>query len=278
MKRRLLRLLTALMLVLSLCASLGVTAAADTGDVFTVTVKSGDNIVTICEAAGIDIYTYINIVKTLNGFTSDSQLVNLTAGQVLYLPTSNKAAAELTEAFAATEAANKAAAATTTTTTSTSKTTTVYPSYWSTVSVPTTSTTTTSGGTLSTGDSIGYYIVKYSVSSGDTMTGIYSSWGLNYKTYSNTILKLNKLTSLDSLRVGQTLYLPTNSATAGNIVYTVVAHKIQSGETVSGICSSYGLSYYSSTNMLETLNPGTNFNSIRAGSYLYIGLSGAYTA
>ena len=85
------------------------------------------------------------------------------------------------------------------------------------------------------------------------------------------LLKLNKLSNLNRIRAGQSLLLPVTSADAP--VYTVVEHKIASGETVTGICAAYGLNYSSSKSMLEFLNPGMNFDRIRVGACIYLALT-----
>ena len=149
----------------------------------------------------------------------------------------------------------------------------VYPSYWNTVTTPAGAGTgsTDPSITLATGDTVKYYIIRRTIQSGETLTGIYNAMGLNYNTFSSQILKLNKLSNLNQIRAGQSLLLPVTSADAP--VYTVVEHKIVSGETVTGICSAYGLNYSSSKSMLEFLNPGMNFDRIRVGACIYLALT-----
>lgn len=293
--KKLTKVLACVLLCCALASVLGVTAFAD-GDVVSVTVAGGDSVLGICQKLGVDFYTYKSVIKTLNGFTSDAQLENITVGSVVYLPASNERAAYLTQSFAATGTGTAATAATTVTATTgtvTSATVSstaaasqsnwrnqVYPSYWSSGTAVTGTVTgkvsTGSSVALATGDTVKYYIVRRTIQSGETLTGIYSAMGLNYNTFSSQILKLNKLSNLNKIRAGQSLLLPVTSADTP--VYTVVEHKIVSGETVSGICSAYGLSYGSSKSMLEFLNPGMNFDRIRVGACIYLALTSTASA
>lgn len=294
--KKLTRMLACALLCCALVSAPGVTAFAE-GDVVSVTVADGDSVLGICQRLGVDFYTYKSVIKTLNGFTSDTQLENITVGSMLYLPASNERAAYLTQSFAATGTGTTTAAASGTTagtitsaaavgSTATAAQTSwrnqVYPSYWNSGTVTTatgTATATTGSGSsvaLAAGDTVKYYIVRRTIQSGETLTGIYSAMGLNCNTFSSQILKLNKLSNLNKIRAGQSLLLPVTSADAP--VYTVVEHKIVSGETVTGICSAYGLSYSSSKSMLEFLNPDMNFDRIRVGACIYLAVKNTASA
>lgn len=276
--KKLAKMLACALLCCAMLAATGVTAAAE-GDVVSVTVASGDSVFGICQKLGVDFYTYKGIIKTLNGFSTDAQLDKIAVGRVLYLPASNERAAYLTQAFAATGASassgtlvpGSAVAGSGAATAQPSWREQVYPSYWGAVAPPAGAGAGGSSVTLANGDSVKYYIIRRTIQSGETITGIYNAMGLNYNTFSSQILKLNKLSSLNKIRAGQSLLLPVTSADAP--VYTVVEHKIVSGETVTGICAAYGLNYGSSKSMLEFLNPGMNFDRIRVGACIYLALT-----
>lgn len=279
MKKNVRNFIICAVLISALIMPLSPVACADS-DVVAITFASGDSVIGVCQRLGLDYYSCGGIIMTLNGFTSTAQLEKVAVGATLYFPVSNEKAAELTSAFAATPPAVTAPTDTPTTGTSGSASTgsawrdQTYPSYWGAASAD----STVSGGAaeggvkLAKGDSVKYYIVRRTIERGDTLTGIYSAMGLNYNTFSNQILKLNKLKNVNNLRVGQSLLLPVT--TADSAEYTVVEHKIVSGDTVSGICSAYGLSYQSERSMLEFMNPGMNFDRIRVGSYIYLALNG----
>ena len=243
--KRMTKMLACVLLCCALVSALSVTAFAE-GDVVSVTVASGDSIFGICQKLGVDFYTYKSIIKTLNGFTTDAQLDKIAVGRVLYLPASNERAAYLTQSFAATGTGTTPGTVAPGTTVGSSGAASqpnwrdqVYPSYWNTVTTPagTGTGSVDPSITLATGDTVKYYIIRRTIQSGETLTGIYNAIGLNYNTFSSQILKLNKLSNLNKIRAGQSLLLPVTSADAP--VYTVVEHKIVSCETVMRVRMKY---------------------------------------
>ena len=257
MKKRLISFIMMLVMLVSLFSVFATTASAD-AQVTTVTVAKGDTVLSICQAKGIDFYTYKNLIMKLNGFTSESAFSKIAVGTQISLPVSNAAAAAL---------ANGTTAATTTGTT---------------VAGSTTSSSLTTGtvSSLPSGDRVAYYLATYTVSSGETISGIYGGWGLSYKTYENQIVKLNNLRSVSSIQAGKTLILPTtNPGLAGSTYTTVMAHTMRSGESAYNvICSDYGLNYSSAQAMLQSLNNRTDLGVFRVGETLYIPVSGVVTA
>ena len=253
MKKRLISFIMMLVMLVSLFSVFATTASAD-AQVTTVTVAKGDTVLSICQARGIDFYTYKNLIMKLNGFTSESAFNRIAVGTQISLPVSNQAAASL-----ANGGVNSATTGTT-------------------VAGGTTSGSLTTGtvSSLPTGDHVAYYLATYTVEKGETIGGIYSRWGLSYKTYANQIVKLNNLRSINSVQAGKTLLLPTtNPSLAGSTYTTVMAHTMRSGESVYNIiCSDYGLNYNSAQAMLQSLNNRTNLGAFRVGEILYIPVSG----
>ena len=253
MKKRLISFIMMLVMLVSLFSVFATTASAD-AQVTTVTVAKGDTVLSICQARGIDFYTYKNLIMKLNGFTSESAFNKIAVGTQISLPVSNQAAALL---------ANGGVTSATTGTT---------------VAGGTTSGSLTTGtvSSLPTGDHVAYYLATYTVEKGETIGGIYSRWGLSYKTYANQIVKLNNLRSINAVQAGKTLLLPTtNPSLAGSTYTTVMAHTMRSGESVYNIiCSDYGLNYNSAQAMLQSLNNRTNLGAFRVGEILYIPVSG----
>lgn len=244
-----------LVMLVSLCSVIPVSASAD-AQVTTVTVASGDTVLSICQKLGVDYYTYKDLIMKLNGFTSEAAFNKIAVGTKLSLPISNAAAASL-------------AGGTVSSTTGTA-----------------TGGTTSSGLTTGTvtslpsGDRVAYYLATYTVQSGETLGGIYSRWGLSYKTYANEIVKLNNLSSVNAIQAGKTLTLPTtNPSITGATYTTVMAHTMLAGENAYNIiCSDYGLNYTAALSMLQALNNRTNMGAFRTGEILYIPVSGVVSA
>ena len=254
MKKRLISLLMTVVMLVSLCSVFTVSAAAD-AQVATVTLASGDSVLKICQAHGIDYYTYKNLIMKLNGITDESQFSKLPVGKQIVLPISNAAAAALSGSTAIVSGATGAG---------------------------TTGTGLTSGtvSSLPSGDRVAYYLVTYKVQRGDTIGSIYSAMGLSYKTYENQVVKLNKLRNVNAIQVGQTLTLPTtNPGLSGTTYTTIMAHTMRSGESAYDIvCGSYGLSYNSAQAMLQALNNRDNLGLFRVGETMYIPVAGLVSA
>lgn len=253
MKKRLISFIMMLVMLVSLFSVFATTASAD-AQVTTVTVAKGDTVLSICQARGIDFYTYKNLIMKLNGFTSESAFNKIAVGTQISLPVSNQAAASL-----ANGGVNSATTGTT-------------------VAGGTTSGSLTTGtvSSLPSGDHVAYYLATYTVEKGETIGGIYGRWGLSYKTYANQIVKLNNLRSINAVQAGKTLLLPTtNPGLAGSTYTTVMAHTMRAGESVYNIiCGDYGLNYNSAQAMLQSLNNRTNLGAFRVGEILYIPVSG----
>ena len=254
MKKRLISLLMTVVMLVSLCSVFTVSAAAD-AQVATVTLASGDSVLKICQAHGIDYYTYKDLIMKLNGITDESQFSKLPVGKQIVLPISNAAAAALSGSTATVSGATGAG---------------------------TTGTGLTSGtvSSLPSGDRVAYYLVTYKVQRGDTIGSIYSAMGLSYKTYENQVVKLNKLRNVNAIQVGQTLTLPTtNPGLSGTTYTTIMAHTMRSGESAYDIvCGSYGLNYNSAQAMLQALNNRDNLGLFRVGETMYIPVAGLVSA
>ncbi|MBQ7895095.1 MAG: LysM peptidoglycan-binding domain-containing protein, partial [Oscillospiraceae bacterium] len=255
MKKRLISLLLTMVMLVSLCPALATTASAD-AQVTTVTLNSGDTVLKLCQNIGVDFYAHKNLIMSLNGLTSEAQFGKMAAGSKVVLPVSNAAAASLKS--------SGVGAATTTTTPVAGAVT------GATGAITGTSTS------IPAGDYASYYLVNYTIQSGETIAGIYNNWGLSYKTYSNQILKLNNLASFNAIPAGKTLILPTtNPAIAGSNYTTVMAHVMRSGDSAYNIiCSDYGLNYNAVERQIQALNNRTDLGHFFVGEVLYIPVTG----
>ncbi len=246
-RKRFISLLLCMCMVVTLFTGLGVTASAD-DDVITHTVTNGEYLFKICKAYGLDYYQCKSAIMALNGFNSEAQLNRISVGQVIKLPGSNAVAQTVKS---------------TTTTTTTVSTSTV---------VNGTTTTTSSTSAVQSnlvGRTVSYYLVPHVVAKGETLNDICNALGTSYYAYASVILGVNGLASPNKLQAGKTIYVPsaTAPATGG---YAVVAHSVAAGETLTSICSQYGLDYQSNKTLVNGLNSGTNMNKIYAGQTIYV--------
>lgn len=109
-----------------------------------------------------------------------------------------------------------------------------------------------------------YYVVQ----SGDTLSGIASRYGTTYQ----ELAKINNISNPDAIYVGQKIYFKTqqNSAPSTDEGY----YTVQSGDTLSGIASRYGMTYQH----LAEINGISDPNRIYVGQKLKISGSTAQTS
>ena len=265
MKKRLISLFMAVVMLMSLCTVLGTSASA-AANVTTVTLAKGQTVLSLCQSLGVDFYTYKNLIMNLNGFTSEGQFSKLAVGQQIVLPANAAAAATLA-------GSTTAGSATTIGSTTTAGTT---PATIPAAGTSTGTLTTGQATAIPAGDRVGYYLVYYTIQRGETIQGIYSNWGLSYKTFDNQIKKLNNISSYNSIAAGKTMILPTtNPGVANSSYYTVMAHTMKSGESAYDIiCSQYGMNFSANQKMILALNNTSDLSRIWAGATLYIPVSG----
>jgi LysM repeat protein len=255
MRKKLISLLLTLVMAVGMVLTMSVTAFAEPA-VTIVTVAKGDTVTSICKKYGVDYYTYKKIIMALNCVSDESEFSKIKVGGQFVVPVSEAAAISLSNA-AGSVTITGSTGAQTSGSTSTAK----EPGLAT--QIPAT-------------DSVGYYIVSYTVESGDTINNIYKSWGLGYKTYTNQILGLNNISGFNKISVGKQLLLPTTVvATGTDVRYTVMKHVMKSGETVYNVVTSgYGLSYSANQEMLKLINGKDNLAAFKVGETLYIPVSG----
>ena len=268
MKKRLISLLLTVVMLVSLCSGLGASASAE-ANVEEVTLASGQTVLALCQARGVDFYTYKSLIMNLNGFTSESQFSKLSVGQSVVIPRNADAAAALAGGGASATALAAAGTAPAGTTAAVQ-----------TAAGSASGLTTGQASSIPAGDRVAYYLVYYTIQRGETIKSIYDKWGLSYKTYDNQIKKLNNITNYNSIAANKTLLLPTtNPAVANTAYYTVMAHTMRNGESAYDIiCSKYGMNYSSNQSMILALNKTNDLSKIWAGSDLYIPISGIVSA
>lgn len=251
MKKRLISMLLSVLMVVSLFAGMSVSAYAD-DNVVEHTMAKNETVLKICDSIGINYYTCKSAIMKLNGFTSDAVFRKLSVGQVVKLPASDAAAAQIMS-----------------TTTSTGGTT-------------ISGGTVVSGGT-STGSNananVAYWLIPYTMQKGETVAGVCNTLGISFGSYQDQIKTINNISSWSKVAAGKTLLLPTASApVAGTSCYAVVAHYVSKGETAYGICQTYGVSYNANTSLLQSLNPKVSLTNVKYGTTLLVPVPTVVTA
>lgn len=253
------KIISFVLLVVMISSLLCVSAYAQPA-VGIVTLANGDTVFSLCQKYGISYNTYKTLIMALNCVTDESQFGRMPVGSQIVLPINDAAAAAISGISSG------------------SGSTTVAPGINAGTTLPQAPQTPVAGAATSVpaGDTVSCYVISYKVQSKDTISGIYRARDLSYKTYTNLILKLNNLSSLNSLKVGRTYLLPVAAPIQGDTVeYTVMRHTMQSGETVYGVVSTgYGLKYKDNQEMLKTINGKDNLGSFKVGEGLLIAVKG----
>lgn len=238
MKKKLISMLLAVLMIASLFSGMSISAYADDDNVISYTMKQGDTVLKVCTVHGVNYYTCKNAIMVLNGFSSDADFRFIPVGKVIKIPKSNAAAVQIANAGS----------------TGTS-----------------TGTTTNTGTTTVSGDTVAYYLVPHTMQRGETIYTVCSALGISYNTYAKQIQSLNNLSSLSSVKAGQTILFPQTKAPAvGTTCYKVMNHKVSQGETAYTICNTSGVSYNGNLKLLQALNNKDNLNYITAGSSFYV--------
>ena len=263
MKKRLISILLTVLMVVSLFSGMSLSAYAATTTVLTAdtiqyTMVEGDFVLRICQRLGLNYYTCKQAIMILNNI-NDGQWNKLPVGKVLTLPASDADAVLIASGKAVTGVG-------------------VTGSTGTTVTVPATTTTTTPSGTTTTSgkvstDTVAFYLIPYTMSSGETVSGVCNNLGVNFSRYSDLIMKVNNISSWKKIRNGDTLLLPlVGVPTVGTSCYAVMMHKVVSGETAYNICAANGVNYSGMQKILKAMN-GENLAAIQAGQAFYYPLA-----
>ena len=252
MKKRIISVLLTVLMVMSLFTGLSVSAYADDENpqVVEYTLKSGDYVLKLCQAQGINYFTCKDAIIKLNGLKSENDFRFLAVGRVIKLPATDAAALSIIASGS--------------------------------TGTGSTGSTGASAGTVSAAkgsDSVAYYLIPYTIQRGETVAGICNSLGISFTNYADQIMRLNNISSWNKVAAGKTLLLPSPKAPAvGTTCYQVVAHKVASGETAYNMVASYGVDYGQNTKLLQALNNTSNLAKVKAGSTFYVPVATTITA
>lgn len=253
MKKRIISALLTVLMVMSLFTGMSVSAYADDENpqVVEYTLKSGDYVLKLCQAQGINYFTCKDAIIKLNGLKTENDFRFLAVGRVIKLPATDAAALAIIASG-------------------------------STGSTGSTGSSGATAGTVSAAkgsDSVAYYLIPYTIQRGETVAGICNSLGISFSNYADQIMKLNNISSWNKVAAGKTLLLPSTKAPAvGTTCYQIVAHRIASGETAYTMSASYGIDYGQNTKLLQALNNTSNLAKVKAGSTFYIPVATTITA
>ncbi len=264
MKKRIISMLLSVLMVMSLFSGMTVSASAATtaygANVVEYTMAQGDYVLRICQRLGLNYYTCKDAIMALNNI-NDGQWSKLAVGRTLYLPASDS------DAQVIATNARGGAAVTNTATTGIATTGTAATGVASTTAQTSTVSTYASANQNRSGDVLAFYLVPYTMSWGETVSGVCNSLGVNFSIFSSFIANVNGISNWKNVRAGDTLIIPTPVAPAvGTTCYGVMAHTLVSNDTAYSIATSHGLNYYASERLLKALNMKDDLSALKAGN------------
>lgn len=230
MKKRLVSMLLSLCLVFALFCGMSVIAYADGTQEYTL--KAGDTVFSVCQKLGVDFYANQAWIMETNHITSWN---NLKSGMKLTLPAAGTVGGVTATTTAAATTAAPAAAS-----------------------------------TLSTGDTVSYYLVEHVMQAGETVYSVCNQLGIDFAANSDRIKEMNGINNYNNVKVGSTVKLPATSAPASGTYTQIVAHKVVAGDTVGAICRTYGIDYNANADTIKALSNVDNLGAIKAGQTLYL--------
>ena len=262
MKKRIISMLLTVLMVMSLFSGLPLNAyAATTAGANTIeyTMGAGDYVLRICQKFGLNYYTCKDAIMILNNIY-DGQWNKLTVGRTLILPASDNDAILIANGARLTNVNSGAAATTISTGTAATYNT----------GTATTGTSVATTTNFTSADSLAYYLVPYTMSAGENVSGVCNSLGVNFNIFSPFIKQVNGISDWTKVRAGQTLIIPTPVCpSVGTTCYGVMQHKVAGSDTAYGIASSNGVNYNASKTLLEVLNQTNNLANLTAGQWFY---------
>ena len=133
MKKRIISLLLTVLMVAGMFTCLTVSASADydKSNMIAYTMKSGDNVYTVCRSKGIDFYANYDLITAVNAIRSYSAIA---PGTVIYLPKPGVSYADVSKDTGSTGSSTSGSS---------------------------TSTGSASGVTIPAGDFVAYYLIPY---------------------------------------------------------------------------------------------------------------------
>ena len=229
---------------------------------------SGDTMYALCNAYGINMQKYTDLILKLN---NKKNLTSFMAGTAVYLPVycANGTAGTGTAAVPGTGTGldeSTAGVGGGKVTTQTGVDANGNPV---TVTTTTSTTVTELPGLFDATVSANYYLVPYTVKSGDSLIGICNDLGSSFSRNKNILVAANGLQSYN-VSVGSTIYVPVPTANGAARYYSVSVKTIQFGDTVYGYYCNANADFSVNYKMLTDLNGAINFNNLPVGGKLAI--------
>ena len=121
-------------------------------------------------------------------------------------------------------------------------------------------------------DTLSYLVIPHKIQAGDTVTGICEKYKVNFAENDAMIQRLNPSVSYSYLLPGNIILIPSTTYPDSGPYYKIMAHTLVAGDTVYGLCLTYGLSYENNITFLQRLNNRDNLATYYVGQTIYMPL------
>ena len=121
-------------------------------------------------------------------------------------------------------------------------------------------------------DTLSYLIIPHKIQAGDTVMSICDKYKVDFAANDAAIQRLNPSVSYSYLLPGNIILIPSTTYPSSGPYYKIMAHKLVAGDTVYGLCLTYGLSYENNITFLQRLNNRDNLATYYVGQTIYMPL------
>ena len=112
----------------------------------------------------------------------------------------------------------------------------------------------------------------HKIQAGDTVMSICDKYKVDFAANDAAIQRLNPSVSYSYLLPGNIILIPSTTYPSSGPYYKIMAHKLVAGDTVYGLCLTYGLSYENNITFLQRLNNRDNLATYYVGQTIYMPL------
>lgn len=231
-------------------------------------IVSGDTLYALCASYALDYYAYSKLISLLN---PNAAYYNLLPGNILYMPPvcrrlyngearRDARAGRLCryDSRPGCDACSERVAGTTAS---------AAPSATAAASAKPTTTPN-----IPAEDTLSYLIIPHKIQAGDTVMSICDKYKVDFAANDAAIQRLNPSVSYSYLLPGNIILIPSTTYPSSGPYYKIMAHKLVAGDTVYGLCLTYGLSYENNITFLQRLNNRDNLATYYVGQTIYMPL------
>ena len=230
------------------------------------TLVAGDTVYGLCQRYGLDYSSNATFLQRLN---NRDNLATFYVGQVVYMPlyVDAPSTVPVTASPVPIYTPTPGPVVTPVVVTPTPAPGTVTPT-----PAPTAAPTATPIPAVPAEDTLSYLVIVHELKSGETVSGICVDLGVDFTANADRIRQLSSIYDYNYLMPGKLILIPSNKYPSSGPYYKIMAHKLVAGDTMNGLCQSYGLDYNTNADFLKRLNNRNDLSTFYVGQTVYMPL------